>query len=407
MGFNACLNSRYATTHENRFWNKLVSELKVHYENKSEYVLIVGNLIVDGKQLDALLIKDDAIVVIDFKNYGGILEISENSTWTVSGVLVNSGRKNPFSQLSDNKYGLLQALEKRLASGYKNWVNLGHINAVVLFHQDIDYDNNNIGRDLSQSASKWFSITDLKHICQTLDEITSNETLINYTNLTALVSALGLEEIPEYNLIVETPMSDLPVIVEPNGIDEEETESKAASVQSNLFADNYYASARALESIELLIIGQDPYPKGGNGVAFCKTSMYGLYEKDCCGGVVLESLGYSRKRAFDSYENSRAMFLDLLKFKGICFTNINPRKLSLQEITNFPNDTISFNEELIKKAKKIVLLGKGQTKDYFERLFKGYNPTKVLIHPSLRNESLDEWSETWESDTLRRILESS
>ena len=48
MGFNAFLNSRYATTHENRFWNKLVSELKLHYENKTQYVLIVGNLIVDG-----------------------------------------------------------------------------------------------------------------------------------------------------------------------------------------------------------------------------------------------------------------------------------------------------------------------------------------------------------------------
>jgi Nuclease-related domain len=407
MGFNAFLNSRYATTHENRFWNKLVSELKLHYENKTQYVLIVGNLIVDGKQLDAVVIKDDAIVVIDFKNYGGTLQISENRNWSVSGTLVNSGRnKNPFSQLLDNKFGLLQALDKRLDAGYKNWINLGHINAIVLFHQDIEYDNENISRDLSQSASKWFSITDLRHICQTLDEITSNQTLINYSNLTKIVSALGLEEIPEYDLILEEPVKDSSVKIKPNGVDEDGVESKIAKIEPNSFAENYYDAARALESIELLIIGQDPYPNGGNGVAFCKTSMYGLYQEGCCGGIVLASLGYSRRRAFDSYENSRAMFLDLLKFKGICFTNVNPQKISLQEIINSPNDAINFNLELIKKAKKIVLLGKGQTKDYFERLFKGYHPTHILIHPSLRNENLDEWSKTWQGDTLKKILES-
>ena len=409
MGFSAALQSRYATTHENRFWNKLIVELKAHYESKNEQFLIAGNFIIDGKQIDAIVIKHDAIVVIDFKDYGGDLEISENGSWFASGVSINSGRKNPYSQLADNKYGILNTLSRRLQAGYENWINLGHINALVLFHQDVSYDNDNLKNDLSQSASKWFSVTDLKHVCQTLDEITSNSTLISGNNFLSLVSALGLDQAPVYEANSEELNQGLKK--DESEISVSVVEPRKVSGDSSKYSDIYYSAARSLESIQLLIIGQDPYPEGGNGVAFCKSSLYGLYQEGCSGGVVLNSLGYSRKRSFESYKNPEAMFYDLLVSKGICFTNINNqefKKLSLEQILKSTRETRDFNIDLVNKSKKIVLLGRGQTSTYFSKLYDGFKPDVILIHPSLnaRQDNEREWDETWTENTLQKILES-
>ena len=66
------------------------------YGSSDEEVYLVGNLLAGGKELDALLVKEDALIVIDFKDYGGTLVISENEPWTISGIEINSNRKKPF-----------------------------------------------------------------------------------------------------------------------------------------------------------------------------------------------------------------------------------------------------------------------------------------------------------------------
>ena len=96
MAFKSFLNFKYSHTHENKIWNKLCYELQAEYGSSDEEVYLVGNLLAGGKELDALLVKEDALIVIDFKDYGGTLVISENEPWTISGIEINSNRKKPF-----------------------------------------------------------------------------------------------------------------------------------------------------------------------------------------------------------------------------------------------------------------------------------------------------------------------
>lgn len=406
MAVRCVRSSKFDTIHENRFWNKLKSVLDEEFSNSQEDLLLVGNIIIDGKQIDALCIKNDAIVVIDFKDYSGNLSISENSTWTISGEPINSGGKNPYIQLSAHKYAVLNQLKRRLPDGYQNWINIGHINALVLFQQHIEYDITNIQYDLSPSVSKWFNICDLKHVCQTLDEITSDSTLIKGENRKTLIEALGVTEIVnggdishEDDELAESPIETTnpkPVIGEP-------TEKS--------FADAYYQEATSLEKIKMLIIGQDPYPSKANGVAFCKDWRYELYQADCCGGTVLNSLGFSESYAKENHKNPREMFRYLLTHKGICFTNINQKqfnKLTTEEIEESVQATRDFNMPLVEKAHCIVLLGKSKTREYFEKYYSGFKPDYVLIHPSGLARAIDEneWDETWATTRLKQILES-
>ena len=324
MGFKSTLKYKYSHTHENQIWNRLVNELEAQYRAATEDVYLIGNLIAEGHELDAVFVKEDAIVVIDFKNYGGNLEISENEPWTASGVEINSGRKNPLAQLSDNKYAVLDLLKKKLPHDYKNWINLGHIAALALFHQDIVYETSNIKNDLSQSVSMWFHICDFKRVAQTLDEITSKQTSIKGERVAILFEALGVKIFSKPDNYESTKE----VIDDPETVigDVEYVSANGSSVNTDLsddFAVLYYKKAKSLKEIKVLLIGQDPYPANSNGVAFCKNSYYELYQEDCSGGTVLKSLGLTKEKSrLISRKNPKNLFYDLLASRGICFVNI-------------------------------------------------------------------------------------
>lgn len=399
MGFKTKLCFRYSTTHENRIWNKLVDILTNEFSNRSEEIFLIGNLMVDGRELDALVVKEDAVVVVDFKDYGGVLTISENQPWTASGVNVNSSRKNPFAQLSDNKYAVLNILKNKLPEGFENWINIGHINALVMFHQPIDYDISNLKYDLSASASRWFHVCDIEHVVRTIDEITSSQTSLKGQRAGILFDALGISDIleAEQQLRVE----DLAPKIDSQFDDEE----------SLKFSDLYYSKARCMESIQLLIVGQDPYPTNPNGVAFCKNSYYELFQEDCSGGIVLKSLGLDKEKSREvSRKNPKNLFYKLLTSHGICFINVFNKtsdQLSVEDTKAAAEEARDFNMPIIEKSKTIVLLGKGRTRSTFEKYYPSMQYHHVLIHPSPKAKvgSEEEWTETWETQKLFNILE--
>ena len=401
MAFKSFLNFKYSNTHENRIWNKLDYELNGEYGSSEEEIYLVGNLLADGKELDALLVKEDAVIVIDFKDYGGTLVISENQPWTVSGTEINSNRKNPFAQLSDNKYAILATLKNKLPAGYESWINIGHINALVLFHQTIDYDVDRLPKDLSHSASKWFNICDFQHFVMCISEITSKQTSLRGERAAILLNALGVSA-DKFKEVNTSPQQ------------ENENKTVEVVVTSALvenFADFYYKKAKELDSIKVLIVGQDPYPSGANGVAFCKENYYALYveEPEPAGATVLKSMGIDMEKARKiSYKNPKNLFYELLSKSGICFINVYNKlydQINVEDRKVIAEETAQFNLPIVQKAETIILLGKGITKNTFEDYYKGITYNHVLIHPSLRAKESNpvEWSETWETRKLEKL----
>ncbi|MBK6833771.1 MAG: hypothetical protein IPG89_05625 [Bacteroidetes bacterium] len=65
--------------------------------------------------------------------------------------------------------------------------------------------------------------------------------------------------------------------------------------------------------------------------------------------------------------------------------------------------TKSFNDPIVKKSKKILLLGKSKTKYYFEKFYNEFEYTEVLIHPSERSKqnNEDEWKSIWETNYIQ------
>ena len=137
--------------------------------------LLFANINFNGVPLDALLIKPDAITVLEFKNYSGNVIAAENGDWKLDdGTIIKGGMgKNPFVQTKNNKFAVITTLNTWFPSTH---VNLGHTSGIVVFNQPVTVDDHLI----SPKSKSWFHICDMDHISDKISDITSPA--IHYTN---------------------------------------------------------------------------------------------------------------------------------------------------------------------------------------------------------------------------------
>jgi len=191
MTFFAFRGNAFEHTHENHAFNELHDQLQNIWLSRDEPLYLFGNFFVGGKELDALIVKRNAIIVLDFKDYGGELKFSENGRWRADGVEVKGGNSiNPYQQIRNNKFALLEYIQSGQVSLRTN-PNLGHIAGLVLFHQDILFDT----KVLPVNISRWFHIADFSHVIRGIDAIVSREIDLPESDLRALVEAF---DVPPY-----------------------------------------------------------------------------------------------------------------------------------------------------------------------------------------------------------------
>jgi len=177
MPVKAFLNSRFTTTHENQIFDELIIKLNQRYADSEELVMLIGNFYCEGNEIDAMIVKHDSISVIDFKNYGGKIEFSENDKWKADGTEIKGGNKrNPYIQIRTNKFAVLDFFKNNKGVFEEgNQINFGHISGIVLFHQSILFEN----KILPPRISSWFHVCDIEKVSQLIYQITSRE--INLT----------------------------------------------------------------------------------------------------------------------------------------------------------------------------------------------------------------------------------
>lgn len=77
MGLLVYKISDYSHTAEREQYRAICQMLKSRFSEKSELCIFVANWNIYDSELDGLLIKQDAIIAIEFKNYGGRVVAAE------------------------------------------------------------------------------------------------------------------------------------------------------------------------------------------------------------------------------------------------------------------------------------------------------------------------------------------
>lgn len=151
------LEVRYGTaakSHENTFFRKFSQSLKKYFDTHDLNGVLLGFPICrvrDDLQIDALLITDRTMIIIDFKDYSGTLTLPEEAnfkkgTWKMSnGLIVKGGSSpNPFYQLGLQRDRLADIF--RLTARNLTKFNPKHISTVVCFTESVEVDGSIPGK---------------------------------------------------------------------------------------------------------------------------------------------------------------------------------------------------------------------------------------------------------------------
>lgn len=169
MGVRIYKISEYEHAAEIRQFDALCRILgELATQTGEEYVL-VGNYNIEGVELDALLFTQHAVVVIEFKNWGGSIVAGENGPWTSDGRTIAGGAygKSPFAQARLNR--------SRTAAGLRKYLGCERleVGVVVVFSLDAEID----ASGLSESVGKWLSVCDNRHLGAVLSSRSLGTTL--------------------------------------------------------------------------------------------------------------------------------------------------------------------------------------------------------------------------------------
>ena len=155
-------------------------------------------------------------------------------------------------------------------------------------------------------------------------------------------------------------------------------------IKTTVFWEKYFKELKAIDSINILFIGKDPYPKGPNGIPFCKDNIEDLRKPNCSGKYLLYSLGINVDKEIRSPLD---IFFDLLKRNKIGCINASYFPFKKKERTNKKIEySESLNSQLFGKSKQIIV-----AKSAIEILkkYKNYEELKDNIievyHPDHRN----------------------
>lgn len=173
----------YDNTAEREQFRFLCQQLKTHYEDSGDFCVFVGNYNI-GCELDALCIKKDAIISIEFKNYGGNVIANENGEWTCDGKIIKGGSRKTVLQQARINHSTVKKELKVLGVEKKQIKDVPHL---IIFHQPIELENN-----LSATNKSWLHITDDAHFIEKLDDITCPKTDLDPLDIVTLAELLNL-----------------------------------------------------------------------------------------------------------------------------------------------------------------------------------------------------------------------
>ena len=188
MGLLVYKAADYSFTAEREQYRTICNALKKKYADVSDLCLFIANYNLNDIEFDGIIIKKDAVISLEFKNYGGVVTAVENGNWTLAdGTIIKGGsRKNPYQQAKINHINLRNGLADGMILPLSQ---LRNVPSIIVFNQPISCTNKLSGR-----VRSWLHITDNEHFIQKLSDITERCTNLSDSDIIGLINRLNLQE---------------------------------------------------------------------------------------------------------------------------------------------------------------------------------------------------------------------
>ena len=191
-GFIAFRCSNYENTAEREQFRTLCKQLKRKYYKSEKMCFLIANYNMFDSEFDAILVKNDAIIAIEFKNYGGKVLAVENGEWTSNGTPIKGGsKKTVYQQARVNHASLRNGLKELGING--EWIK--NLPSIIVFNKLITLDNR-----LSSKVQSWLHVTDNAHFIEKVEDITCTSTNMSNTEMLDFAIKLNLNSFIDKDL---------------------------------------------------------------------------------------------------------------------------------------------------------------------------------------------------------------
>ena len=167
--------------HEIRQFSMAAQSLYDYFDGRDETALFIGNVNVGEANLDGLIVKNDAIIIVEFKDYEGNLIARQNGDWTCDGKAIKGGNggKSVFEQLRKNQRILRRIIAE---NGYFTEAQRSDIKGLVVMTKLKSYSD-----DFDRSNKAWVYVTDIDNIGKRMHDIVSADFKDTRTGRTTVI----------------------------------------------------------------------------------------------------------------------------------------------------------------------------------------------------------------------------
>ncbi len=155
--------------HEIRQFNAAVQSLYDYFDGRGENAIFIGNLNIGDANLDGLIVKNDAIIIVEFKDYSGRLEARQNGDWTCEGKPIKGGNggKTVFEQLKKNRSILRKTIAEQ---NYFSEAQRSDIKGLVVLTKLTGYSD-----DFDRTNKAWVYVSDVVDMGKKMHDIESQD----------------------------------------------------------------------------------------------------------------------------------------------------------------------------------------------------------------------------------------
>lgn len=116
MSVEFWIGREFDYTPERRAQDEIVRTFRANFTSPSEAVVVIFNFSFPGADIDVLVLKPDAILIIDLKDCDKPIKATENGPWKIIPDGNLPGQRNPFQQVKAYRYALMEFLSRRKSS---------------------------------------------------------------------------------------------------------------------------------------------------------------------------------------------------------------------------------------------------------------------------------------------------
>ena len=244
----------YDQTHEREEFRNLCVLLKERYfTSPDEMCIFIGNYNIGDVELDGIIIKNEGIVILEFKDYGGSITAFENGDWLSvennvrSIVKGGSGRKNPYTQARINRNASRPMF---VESGAFSQKQVERLTSMIVFHRPAEIQNK------VSSRIKWLRVSDERSFIDELDLIVSPDCDLQMDDFKRIIDRLALD--PDWLCVRYSNPEVLNIINEERAEVEPEVEEHTSSNETKMNVFDEIEAKAAIEKVEPVEVSSAP-----------------------------------------------------------------------------------------------------------------------------------------------------